>query len=412
MAEAGNDFGLTSNAAPVSQEAAVATIEQVANEPAPVHSDQGVAQSQGKEVSDADFRKEFDMDDGTHPDDKKPEGKPEVETKVKTGEEEDERTDEEIAADEEAAEAEAAKPAAEKKETVDDGTDETVADWLKDVEVETRQEILDEFSVNNIDDLTVTVRQGGEDVDLSIGELKRAAAGYAGEEAVDAKIDNIKAELARREEDVKTREEFFGKQFDDPTDLTSFLDANVTDPVKYFTALKEHAEAVLAEAEDNPAQFRRNTALRRENQSLRSDVAEIKALLKGNRDTGRDTDAEEVDTPEAIKERRDEGKRRRDAVVAKGFDVDKVHQAWIDGGEAVDFDRWFARWSKTQDPKDTSAGKKKTTKKKAQRQGGSALRRRGAANPAPASQADDGDLSAAGITKFLRNHPSNKGRNV
>ena len=408
-----DEFGLKSNAAPVSQADAVATIEKVAGEPAPIGKpDQGVAQADGKQVSDDQFRKEFELDDSVHPDDKKIEGKPEVETEVKTEleDEEKEQTADEKAADEKAADEKAAdeKAAAEKKETVEDETGEAVADWLKDVDVATRQEILDEFSVNNIDDLMVSIRQGGEDVDLSIGELKRAAAGYAGEDAVDKKVENMKAELGRREEDVKTREDFFGKQFDDPQDLLTFLDANVTDPVKYFTALKEHAEGVLTEAEDNPAQFRRNTAMRRENQSLRSDITEIKDILKGNRDTGRDTDAEESESPEVVKERRTEGQRRRDAVVRAGFDVNKVHQAWTDDGEAVDFDRWFARWSKTA-KKETSTGKKKTTEKK-QRRGGSALRRRGPVTPKPASQQDDGDLSAKGIAKFLREHPSNQGR--
>ena len=117
-----------------------------------------------------------------------------------------------------------------------------------------------------------------------------------------------------------------------------FLDSHVEDPVAYFTAVKEHAEGVLAEAEENPARFRRDAALRRENVSLRSDMAEIKNLIRGqNGKTGTpDADAAEASQPEDddAAGRQAEGEARVSFVKEQGFKVDAVAKAWTDAGDS------------------------------------------------------------------------------
>jgi uncharacterized protein YukE len=119
-----------------------------------------------------------------------------------------------------------------------------------------------------------------------------------------------------------------------------------------------------------------------------------------------DTSAADADTAAGIKE---EGQRRRSMVKELGFGVDAVAKAWAGAGEPDNFDHWFAKWAVTQE-RDTSKAKTTTTKTN-RRKGGSALRRRGAANPQPTRTAeDDKPLDAAGISKFLREHPSNQGR--
>lgn len=396
-----NDFGLTSNAAPseVSQADAVATIDRVANEPAPTSSGQtdlGVAQADGKQTDAKGLRKEFDLNDPNP----EPEagGEPEKEVDVETDPDPDKKVEPEAKVEE-----------PEKK--VEPATDaEPVADWLKDVDLPTRQDILDEFVTSNIDDLKVDLRQGGADVQMTIGELKRAAAGYSGEASASRQVKQMKAEIETREKALKDREKFISDQFNDPADLMTFLDSHVTDPVQFFTAVKNHADAVLAEAEDNPARFRRDAALRRENASLRSDISEIKSMLTNGKGNGTpappDTSAADADTEAEIKQ---EGQRRRSMVKELGFEVDAVAKAWAGAGEPDNFDHWFAKWAVSTE-RDTS--KAKTTATKSNRaKGGSTLRRRGAANPQPTKTADDDKpLDAAGISKFLREHPTNKGR--
>ncbi len=401
MADKGNDFGLTSNAGPgeVSQAAAVATIDRVANEAPPLSAgqgtgDNGVAQADGKHVSDKDLKKEFDLNEPNPADAEA--GEPEKVVEVDT--------------DPEAKKELEVEPVVEAKP--DDV--EPVADWLKDVPVADRQDILSEFMTSNIDDLKVTVRQGHEDVEMSLGDLKRAAAGYSGEANAGRQIKAAKDEIAVREKALKDREKFIADQFNSPGDLMTFLDSNVTDPVEYFTAVKEHAESVLAEAEENPGRFRRDANLRRENAALRSDMAEIKDMIRGNGANGKAGTPE----PEAAggtgadakrEEIRQEGVRREKLVVDKGFQVDAVAKAWADEGRPDDFYRWFAEW-RLELEQDTGKARK-TTVKEQRRKGGAALRRRGSANPAPVQAADDGKiLDAKGISDFLRNHPTNKGR--
>lgn len=400
MAGKDNSFGLQSNSG-VSQAEAVATIDRVANEVPPLNAgqgaqDNGVAQADGKPVDPKGLRKEFDLNDPAGAADKaEPEKHIEVETDPDAVED-----DEVVVPDDKKAEADA-----------DAGNDvEPVSEWLKDVDTPTRQDILQEFMTSNIDDLTVSVRQSGKDVDLTLAELKRAAAGYSGEQAAGRQVKQLKADIDRREKALVEREQFIAKQFDDPGDLLQFLDGNVEDPVQYFTAVKDHAEAILAEAEDNPARFRRDTALRRENSQLRSDVADIKALLKGQANPGT-PEKDEAASADAARRQElvDEGHRRRQHVTDLGYEVDAVAKAWTDAGEPDAFDHWFTKWAVTQE-RDTSRAKTDTTKKNRQR-GGASLRRRGSANPKPATPAaDDEPFDAKSIDKFLRNHPSNAGR--
>lgn len=398
-----NDFGLQSNAAPseVTQADAVATIDRVANEPAPTssgQSDLGVAQADGKHTDAKGLRKEFDLND-PNPEGDEPGGKPEKETEVVTDPEPDKKVEPE------------AKVEPEKKEVVEpDPNVEAVGEWLKDVDLPTRQDILDEFVTSNIDDLKVSLRQGGADVEMSIGELKRAASGYAGEASASRQVKEMKAEIATREKALKDREKFISDQFNDPADLMTFLDSHVTDPVQFFTAVKQHADAVLTEAEDNPARFRRDAALRRENASLRSDISEIKSMLTNGKGAGTpDAPDKSKADDDQVAEIKEEGQRRRSMVKELGFEVDAVAKAWAGAGEPDNFDHWFAKWAVSHE-RDTS--KAKTTATKVNRQkGGAALRRRGAANPQPTKTAeDDKPLDAAGISKFLREHPTNQGR--
>ncbi len=404
MAQKDNDFGLTSNAKPseISQADAVATIDRVANEPAPTSSGQtdlGVAQADGKHTDAKGLRKEFDLND-PNPEPDAAGGEPEKETEVVTDPDPDKKVEPEAKVE----------PDKEIKVVEPDPNVEAVGEWLKDVDLPTRQDILDEFVTSNIDDLKVSLRQGGADVELSIGELKRQAAGYAGEANASRQIKEMKAEITTREKALKDREKFITDQFNDPADLMTFLDSHVTDPVQFFTAVKNHADAVLAEAEDHPARFARDAALRRENASLRSDISEIKSLLTNGKRPGTpeapDASAADADQVAEIKE---EGQRRRSMVKELGFGVDAVAKAWAGAGEPDNFDPWFAKWAVTQE-RDTS--KAKTTATKVNRQkGGAALRRRGAANPQPTRTAeDDKPLDAAGISKFLREHPTNQGR--
>jgi hypothetical protein len=181
--------------------------------------------------------------------------------------------------------------------------------------------------------------------------------------------------------------------------------------VTYFKAVQDHAAGVLAEAEENPARFRRDAAARRENASLRSDIADLKAAVLGRgKDDGDGTPAADAET----KAERDEylaqeGARRREMVVENGFKVDAVAKAYADANEPDDFDRWFAKWA-LKNARDTSQAATDTTNKNRKR-GGSTLRRRGPSTPKPAEVgADDDVMTASGIDSFLRKHPSNKGR--
>jgi len=397
-----NDFGLSSNAGPseVSQAAAVATIDRVANEAPPMSAgqgaqDNGVAQADGKQVDDKGLKKEFDLNE---PNPEPAEGgEPEKVVEVDT-------------------DPEAAKPEPEVEPVVEPTGDqvEPIDQWLKDVPVSDRQDILSEFMTSNIDDLKVSVRQGHEDVEMTLGELKRAASGYAGEANAGRQIKQAKAEVAAREKALVDREKFISDQFEKPGDLMTFLDSNVTDPVAYFTAVKDHAEAVLAEAEENPGRFRRDANLRKENAELRSDIADIKDLLRNNGQNGKTgTPEPEVaggTTADAKREEiRQEGERREKLVVKEGYQVDAIAKIWADEGRPDDFYRWFAEHRLAQE-RDTAKAKVGTTKEN-RRKGGAALRRRGSANPTPLAAKDDGKvLDAAGISEFLRNHPTNKGR--
>ena len=393
-----NEFALKSNAdVSVSQQEAAAAIETVANAPAPLP-----GAPEAKVVSDREMRKEFALNTN-EPTEKEP-GEAEKETHVETEPEGKKKP-------KEATELEA-KPA----ETVtDDELGEPVADWLKEVDVDTRQEILDEF-VDRNDDLIVNVTQAGQDVELTLRELKRQASGYAGEQNADRKSTELKADLKRREAAIVEREKVISKTFEDPTDLMTFLDANVPEPEKYFKTVLEHAEALLKEAEENPGAFRRNSALRRENAQLRESLSSIDTKLDrlaGN--GGRDTDAAgETETGTETEARLvKEGQRRYQLVKDAGLDKAEVEKAWRAAGEPHDgdgFDRWLLLWSRKQ-AKETSDAALETTERNRQR-GGGTLRRRGNTKPAPAAvKPQKGHLpDAEEIGTYLREHPSNKGR--
>jgi hypothetical protein len=394
-----NDFGLQSNAG-VSQADAVATIDRVASAPAPTsagQSDLGVAQADGKKTDADGLKKEFDLNDPNAA--AEPTGEPEKVTEVDT--------DPEPAAEPEKQE----KPA----ELPDADDAEPVAEWLKDVDVATRQDILSEFMATNMDDLKVTVRQSGRDVEMSLSELKRQASGYAGEDKASKQIKQATADIEHREKVLKDREKFIADQFTNPTDLMQFLDSHVEDPIAYFTSVKEHAEGVLSEAEENPARFRRDAALRRENASLKSDIRDIKDMIRNGtngatgtpRAEGADDDHHAIVAEEEA--RKAEGKARVQFVKDEGFELAAVAAAWTADNEPADFYRWFASWSLKRE-RDTSRDKVTATKQNRQR-GGGTLRKRGSANPQPAKAVDDGKpLDAKGISEFLKNHPSNRGR--
>ena len=418
---ADNDFGLSSNAAaaPVSKEAAVATIDKVAG----AKPDFGVAQADGKPVDQEGLREEFDLSGAET---KAEAGEAETETELDTELEDegaiegsDEHKDAQAKQAAEAKKVAEAKKDAEGKEGADAKKDadaaaegaeelESVETWMKDVDPATRQTILDQFVIDNIDDLTVPVTQAGKEVPMTIAQLKRAAAGYAGETQVTAKVKGMKADIERREKALKDREGFIAKQFKDPGDLMTFLDGQVEDPVKYFTAVKAHAESVLTEAEDNPARFSRDAALRRENASLRSDIKDIKDMISGKNASGT-PDGDATEGADADEKTVTEGVRRREMVVEAGFKVDAIAKAWADDDEPADFDRWFVKYAlKTR--KDTSTRARASTDKK-RRRGGKSLRRRGPAKPKPdTASSGSGVMGAVEIDQFLRGHPSNKGR--
>lgn len=391
-----NEFALKSNAdVSVSQQEAAAAIEKVAGAPAPLP-----GSPDAKVVTDKGLRKEFDLN--TNEDREKEPGEPEKETDVETDEPE---TKKEPAAKKEAE----ATPS-----DTDEDTGEAIADWLKEVDLETRQDILDEFVDTNIDDLVVNVMQAGQDVELTIKELKRQAAGYTGESNAGAKQKELKADIKRREDAIGAREKFLTDQFADPTQLMTFLDANVEEPEKYFKAVKEHADAVLAEAEDNPAQFRRNAALRRENVELRNQLTSIDTKLdriagNGSRDTDASGEEADADTHAQLVK---EGQRRYQLVADAGLDKAGVEKAWKAAGEPEDvgFDRWLLLWSRKQAKETSDTAKETTTRNR--RRGGGTLRRRGNTKSTPAAEKPQkGHLpDATEIGDYLRQHPSNKGR--
>lgn len=403
-------FGLESNAGkPVSKETAVATIDKVAG----AKPDFGIAMADGKKVDQDGLRQEFDLSNA----DKKDQAG-DVETEVELDTELEDESDEGHEAGQAAQAAEDRKAAEDKKaaegkkgdEVTATGDDEveSVESWLKDVDPATRQSILDQFVVDNIDDLTVPVTQAGKEVPMSIAQLKRAAAGYAGETQITAKVKAMKADIERRETALKDREGFIAKQFKDPADLMTFLDGQVEDPVKYFTAVKAHADSVLTEAEENPARFHRDAVLRRDNVSLRSDIADIKAMIRGKNatETSESDATEGAETEETLIA---EGARRREMVVGAGFKVDAIVKAWADDDEPPDFDRWFLKYA-LKDRKDTSTRARASTGNN-RRRGGKSLRRRGPATPKPVTASgDSGVMGAQEIDTYLRGHPSNKGR--
>lgn len=384
--------------------------------------DAGKAQANAKDVDNADFSKEFDLEGGDKPDTGKAADKVDVETddgvvddalledgKVDKDDDpdaagDDTRTDAQKKADADA------KAAAEAK-----GGDEAeaIADWLKDVDDDTRQEMVEEFFESNTD-LTITVQRDGKEVELTLEELKRDAGGYSGEAAVEKKIADARAEIKKQGEELKSREEFLGKQLDKPDDLLAFLDANVSDPLKYFKAIQEHAEAVLKQAEDDPAGFRRDTTSRRANQARDARLDKLTEMFEKfmsgegtpkakTADSGDETAAEKV-------EREAEGKRRVKFVTKElGLKVADVERAWSKAGRPPDFYAWIAKWSHKRG-KDTSKRAKKSTERN-RRRAGTGLRRRGGSTTAGDKPANDGKpLTAKGIEEFLVNHPTNKGR--
>jgi hypothetical protein len=408
MAETGQDtgFDMQSNAAaPVSSEAAATMVKEVAHGT----DDGGQARSNAKQVDDKAFKEEFEIG---HEEAGEEDGVPEKETEVETEHEDLEDKGEEDEGTEDP-DADADKtPTGKKDEKGEEGGEEVepIGDWLKDVDGDTRQEILDEFIESNAD-LVVTVAQNGQEVEMTIADAIQQAGRYGGEEAVEQKIADARAEIARQQENLKTREEFLGKQLSKPTDLLEFLDANVEDPVKYYTAVRDHAESVLRSAEEDPAGFRRDTAIRRDNSQLRSELSEIKDLLKdlkpgtGTPDAG-DEKAQKKAQEEAMKK---EGAARRKFVTDAGFKVSDVQTAWHNDDEPSDFYRWFAQWIKST-AKDTSTRAKKSTNKN-RRRGGKTLRRRAGSKPVGTKEEKiTGTPNAKEMAEFLVNHPTNKGR--
>lgn len=384
--------------------------------------DAGKAQAKAKEVDNAEFGKEFGLEGGEKPATGKPadevevvvddedalledgDGKPDKDDVVDDDDPDDTRTDAQKKADADA------KVAADAK-----GGDEpeAIADWLKDVDDDARQEMVEEFFESNTD-LTITVQRDGKDVELTLEELKRDAGGYSGEAAVEKKIADARTEIKKRSDELKSREEFLGKQLDKPDDLLAFLDANVSDPLKYYKAIQEHAEAVLKQADEDPAGFRRDTASRRANQARDARLDKLTEMFekfmsgKGTpkaetADDGEETAAEKV-------ERKAEGKRRVKFVTKElGLKVADVERAWSKAGSPSDFYAWIAKWNHTRG-KDTSKRAKKATKTN-RRRAGTGLRRRGGSTTASDKPANDGKaLTAKGIEEFLVNHPTNKGR--
>ena len=363
--------------------------------------DGGKAQAAAKEVDGAAFAKEFDLEGGDKPDTGKAAKQVDVETDDGG---DDTRTDAQKKADADA------KTAAEAK---GDDELEAIADWLKDVDEDARQEMVEEFFESNTD-LTITVQRDGKDVELTLEELKRDAGGYSGEASVEKKIADARTEIKKANEDLKSREEFLGKQLDKPEDLLAFLDANVTDPLKYFKAIQEHAEAVIKQAEDDPAGFRRDTASRRADQARDARVDKLTEMFEKfmsgegtpKAKTGDDTEQTAAEKAEVAAE----GKRRVKFVTKKlGLKVADVERAWSKAGRPSDFYAWIAEWNHTRG-KDTSKRAKKSTKTN-RRRAGKGLRRRGGAAPAGDKPAYDGkELTAKGIEEFLVQHPTNKGR--
>lgn len=412
MAEPGQDtgFDMQSNAAaPVDAGTAATMVKEAAQGGT---DDGGQARADAKQVDDKTFKEEFEIG---HEETGEKDGTAETQTEVETDETDDDKgeledkgeQDDDTKTKDDDADATKAGEKGEKGEEVDDA--EPIGDWLKDVDEDTRQEILDEFIESNAD-LSVTVRQDGQDVEMTIAELQRAAGGYAGEEAIEKKIADARTAIKAQQDDLKSREEFLGKQLKKPADLLEFLDSNVEDPVQYYTAVRDHAESVLKSAEDDPAGFRRETSQRRASgmmlDRLEKLASVVDKLVAGKTGT---PDAETTDEQANDEVIRKEGEARRKFVSDAGFKVPVVQAAWIKDKEPSDFYRWFARWIKTS-AKDTSTRAKKSTKKN-QRRGGKTLRRRGGSTPGAGDKKKvAGTPSATEMADFLVNHPTNKGR--
>lgn len=357
--------------------------------------DSGVAQMDAKQVDPGEFKQEFGLDSNT--DEVEPTD-PVKETVVDTGDKPDEKPDEKPGEDQ--------KPDQADEKVVTDEGDETVSvkDFLKDVDDDTRRDLFAALAEDP--DAQLTFQRNGESVSQPVADVLRAASGYPGAEAVTARAGTLK----KAEEQLAADQKQFSETLEDPQEFLDYMDGHIQDPVKFYTAIRDRADAVLKENEDDPAAFRRTLSSRRDaaasrqaTAELRTEVAGLRAELKSGKSEGNNAD-------EAV---RQEGQTRRTAVEAAGFDVNVVDDHWTAAGSPTDFARWFGAWSKINAPlkgtpksettnnSTNNSGKKTGLRSKSLKRAGSV------GSGVTPTQVDNKPMDAEGIENYLRAHPSN-----
>lgn len=404
------DFGMTPNN-PGAGEAVAAPAAAPAGQGEGT-SDHGAAQAEAREVTAEQFAEAFELDPNAEGEGES--GKPVKQTVVDTGDGEGEKPDGEKPDGEKPAEGE--KPDGEKPaegdaaaegEATAEGDDVTIEDFLKDTDDDTRQDLLTALMAD--EKLSLNFERDGKPVSEPVADVLRAAAGYPGAEAVTARA----AELKKAEDQLDSDQKAFSKTLADPSEFLDYMEGHLDDPVKFYTSIRDRAESVLKESEDDPAAFKRKHADRRsavtdrqEAIALREEVANLRRDLRG------DTPPRKVSASEETSIRQ-EGEKRRSAVETSGFNVDVVDNHWVAAGAPTDFARWFGAWSAVnpglkgkgtpksengEKPDSETGGKKKRK----------TLRRSGNLGPGkPTAVVDDKPLDADGIESFLREHPSN-----
>jgi hypothetical protein len=253
-----------------------------------------------------------------------------VETDLESNEEEDEGGEPEI------------EEKKEKEVEEEEDSDEDVA--LNDLSVTDRQKLLEELMDD--DALTIPYRSNGKDVRASVAEIKRAAAGYAGQDAVTKASADFKKEMEDARGALKIRQDEIVQAFKTPRTFYDLIEKNMEDPVEFLNGFLPLAQDLLDTVERDPVGFKRDRAMNRQEQRLVELTAKLESLVGGETAPRRQAAEEpKVDyDKEATASANAEGQKRMDWVTEKhpDIDMDELIEAFGKAGRPDDFYQWFA----------------------------------------------------------------------
>lgn len=148
----------------------------------------------------------------------------------------------------------------------------------------------------------VTFKSDGEMVTIPLQEALKRAAGYAGQETVDARSQKAGVDL-KAAEDIKTAAEATAQraedtvktvteQIDDVEKFGAFLTGRAD--LEYLTKLRDHLDATITGAEDNPQGFAMNRRLTGIESALGQLLNGGDPAAEGNTDRGAGPEAKET----------------------------------------------------------------------------------------------------------------------